>query len=94
MNSRAGIALVAFLFAGACSEPLEFADWTVPAPEGLAVVEFAHVPFDERGGAMIEWVDELVIGDRGDSDLRYAFTYPYDVAVDRDRPRHRGVGGA
>ena len=83
MNPRAAIVLVALLFAGACAEPLEFADWTVPVPEGLAVVEYAHVPFEERGNAMIEWVDELVIGDRGDSDLRYAFTYPYDVAVDR-----------
>jgi outer membrane protein assembly factor BamB len=32
----------------ACSEPLEFADWTIPVPEGTRIVEYAHVADEER----------------------------------------------
>ena len=46
------------------------------------MVEYAHVPIGERAGKSIEWVEELVIGDRGDTDVRYAFTRPDSVAVD------------
>lgn len=72
---------VALLVIAGCGEPLEFADWTLPVDEGTPVMEYAHVPAEERD-ASIEWVEELVIGDRGDVDIRYAFARPSDVVVD------------
>jgi len=72
---------VTLLALAACSTPLEFADWTLPVAEDTPVVEYAHVQLEERGAA-ITWVDELVIGDRGDTDIRYAFARPSDVTVD------------
>ncbi len=47
----------------ACAEPLEFADWTIPVPEGTRVIEYAAVPVEERT-ERIEVVEELVLGDR------------------------------
>jgi hypothetical protein len=82
MKAWSSVTCAALLAAVACSGPLEFAEWTIPVPEGIEVVEYAHVPFDGRAGARIEWVDELVIGDRGEVDARYAFSRPSDVAVD------------
>ena len=38
----------------ACSEPLEFADWTIPLPEGTLVIEYAAVTGDERAGHEID----------------------------------------
>lgn len=72
---------LALLAPAACSEPLVFPDWTLPVEEGTAVFEYRHVPEEERD-ATIEWVEELVIGKRGDSDMRYAFTSPRAVTVD------------
>lgn len=46
------------------------------------MVEYEHVPTDRRDGDPIEWVEELVIGDRGETDIRYAFGRPSDVTVD------------
>ncbi len=59
-----GRAIAAVLFAigtCACSEPLEFAEWTIPVPEGTRIVEHAHVPDEERS-ARIELVEEIVLG--------------------------------
>lgn len=81
-HSLAGATLGALLLVTtACSEPLVFADWTLPVDEATPVKEYAYVPVEERDAA-IEWAEELVIGDRGDVDVRYAFTRPSDVAVD------------
>ncbi len=74
------VALAASLLAG-CAEQLSYPDWVVPVTEGTPVREYAHVAADERT-ASIEWVEELVIGDRGEVDMRYAFSRPSDVTVD------------
>jgi hypothetical protein len=63
----------------ACSEPLVFDDWTIPVPEGAAIIEHAHVPLDERTES-IEMVQDLVIG--GDGDPQTAFYQAWGVAVD------------
>ncbi len=55
-----GIALVS-VASSACSEPLEFADWTFPVPRGTRVVEYAAVPIEERT-EQIGMVEDLVIG--------------------------------
>ena len=81
MRPHTGVLGVALLITGGCSEPLQFADWTLPVEAGTRVMEYAHVPVEERDTA-IDWVEELVIGDRGNVDGRYAFTRPLDVAVD------------
>ena len=56
--------LLAFLaiVLSACSEPLEFADWTIPVPEGTRVIEYAHVPLADRT-ERIELVEDLVISE-------------------------------
>ena len=59
------IALAIVLSAAACSDPLEFPAWTVPAPEGTPLREYAGVPLGERG-EHIELIEDLVIGERGD----------------------------
>lgn len=51
----------------ACSEPLEFADWMIPVPEGTPVREYAPVPLAERT-ARIELVTDLIIGEREGDD--------------------------
>lgn len=66
----------------ACSEPLEFADWTVPVPEGARVIEYADVPLSDRD-TRVELVEDLVIGPRGD-DPDYLFFRPQSVGVDGD----------
>lgn len=66
----------------ACSEPLEFADWTVPVEEGARIVEYADVPPEDRG-ERVELVEDLVVGPRGD-DPNYLFFRPSGVAVDGD----------
>lgn len=78
---RISIVLLAFALA-ACSEPLEFADWTVPPAEGTRIVEYADVPLEERSGT-IELVEDLVVGPRGE-DSNYLFFRPSGVAVDDD----------
>jgi len=60
------------LAAVACAEPLEFPAWTIEIPEGTPVHGYAPVTADERAGAPIELVEDLLIGERGD-DLNYAF---------------------
>ncbi len=64
----------------ACSEPLEFADWTIPVPEGTRVIEYAHVPIAART-QRIELVEDLVIGADA-TDPNYIFYRARDLAVD------------
>ena len=65
-----------------CAEPLEFADWTIPVPEGIDVIEYAAVPIEERT-ERIEMVEDLVIGGHPD-DLDYTFYRPSDIEVSSD----------
>jgi len=64
-----------------CADPLVFADWTIPVPEGTRIVEYAGVTDEERAGNVIELVEDLAIGPRGDDD-NYVFFNPRPVNVD------------
>ena len=64
---RRGLCVVALVAVVACSEPLEFADWTIPVPEGTRIIEYAAVPVEDRT-ARIELIEDLVIGERADDD--------------------------
>ncbi len=73
--------LVLCLLPLACTpEPLEFADWTIPVPEGTPIIEYEAVPMEERT-ERIELVEDLVIG-RDTQDPNYSFYRPRSVAVD------------
>ena len=58
MNCRSIVGVLALLAASACSEPLEFADWTILVPEGTRVIEYAaaveyhHCACCDRAGAL------------------------------------------
>jgi len=70
-----------FVLLAACApEPLEFADWTIPVPEGTPIIEYAAVPTEERT-ERIELVEDLMIGERGE-DPDFLFFWPQAVAVD------------
>ena len=75
------LALAAWAFA--CSDPLEFADWTIPVPEGTRIVEYADATDRDREGSRIEVVEDLVIAPRADDD-NYLFYQPTDVLTDSD----------
>ncbi len=77
MNHRSLVVLLALLAAVACSEPLEFADWTIPVPEGTLVREYAPVPDEERAGYELVFERDLVIGaDAGDEVAFYRALAP------------------
>lgn len=79
--ARHSLALVtACVLVVACSEPLEFADWTIPLPEGTRVVEHAGVPMQERVGR-VELIEDLTFGGRP-GDPNQMFYRPIDLAVD------------
>ncbi len=59
--SRAA-SLIVLLATASCAEPLEFADWTIPVPEGTRTVEYAGAPSANRT-ERVELVTDLVIGD-------------------------------
>ena len=87
---RRAICFVALLAAVACSEPLEFAAWTIPGPEGVEAHEYVAVSSEERAGNRIEVVEDLVLG-RGDrrlaptpDDPQQAFYRPRAVVPDAD----------
>ncbi len=75
-----GLVIGAMTLTACTPEPLQFADWTIPVPEGTPVIEYAAVPMEERT-EKIELVKDLVI-DRGDSPDS-AFYRPSSLAVDR-----------
>jgi hypothetical protein len=64
----------------ACSEPLEFPDWTIPVPEGTPIVEHGGVTISGRSDR-IELVEDLVVGAE-ESDDEVIIYSPFDVAVD------------
>ena len=72
--------LVALAVISCAPEPLEFADWTISVPEGTRIIEYAHVPLEERI-ERIELVEDLVIKQR-DGDPNYSFYRPQELAVD------------
>ena len=74
------ICLLAVLISGACAEPLELADWTIPVPEGARIIEYDDPGIEDRDGR-IELVEDLVVGPRGE-DPNYLFFRPQGVAVD------------
>ncbi len=53
-------AVTALVALAACAEPLEFADWTVPVPDGTPTLEYAYVPIEERT-QRIDVVEDLRI---------------------------------
>ena len=52
-------------------EPLEFADWTIPIPEGTPIHEYAAVPDEERAGNELVLERDLVIGRGGRGDVAF-----------------------
>ncbi|MCH7824351.1 MAG: 6-bladed beta-propeller [Acidobacteria bacterium] len=79
MNLRSIVAVLTLFTASACFEPLEFADWSLPVPDGTPVFDYAPVAAEEREGS-IELVEDLVIGDK--SDPNTSFYQIRSVAVD------------
>jgi len=83
MRPRAVAAVAVLAIAlGACSEPLEFAAWTIPAAAGARIVEYGPVPIEERI-AEIELVADLTVGGDPD-DANQSFYNPSDIAVAAD----------
>lgn len=82
-KSALSLALIALAFfaTAACTEPLEFPDWSIPVAEGTRVIEYAGVPLDERDGEPIRLVRDLEIG-RDAVAAEYAFYRAWSVAVD------------
>jgi len=58
---QATLLMLCALALGGCAEPLEFADWVIPPPEGVPIVEHAFLPADQRT-ERIELVEDLVLG--------------------------------
>ena len=95
MNLRAIVVLLTLFAAAACSEPLEFADWTIPVPEGTRVIEYAPVGMEERGPEAIRLVEDLVIGtDLSDPDALADVGLSLQSLGDMDWSRCQVVGGA
>ncbi len=80
---RVSAACLLLLSAACTPEPLQFADWTIPVPEGTKIIEYAAVPMEEREGRRIELVEDLVLGDA--SDPNQTFYNASDVGVDDDQ---------
>ena len=78
---RASIILLTLFAAVACSEPLEFADWTIPVPEGTRVIEYAHVALADRT-ERIELIEDLVIPEGQE---------PFYRLIDVDADEHGNV---
>jgi len=64
----------------ACTEPLAFADWTIPVSGRTRVVEYADASDADRENNRIELIDDLVL--RGAGDEATSFYQPYDVMTD------------
>jgi hypothetical protein len=61
----------ALLLVACGGEPLEFADWTIPVPEGTPIHEYAAVPDEERAGNELVLERDLVIGRSGREDVAF-----------------------
>jgi len=61
----------AVLLAACGGEPLEFADWTIPVPEGTPIHRYAAVPDEERAGNELVLERDLVIGRGGREDVAF-----------------------
>ena len=48
MNRQAVAVLLSLSAVSCASEPLEFADWTIPVPEGTWIIEYPAVAREER----------------------------------------------
>jgi hypothetical protein len=81
LAARAFAACVLAMSAAGCADPLVFADWTIPVPEGTRIVEYPGVTDEERAGEVIELVEDLAIGPRGE-DENYVLFNPRPVKVD------------
>jgi hypothetical protein len=79
-------AFLALVLSACTSEPLEFADWTIPVPEGARIIEYDDPAVEDRGGR-VELVEDLVVGARGE-DPDYLFFQPTGVAVDSAGSMH------
>ncbi len=71
---RPAICFAALLAVTACAHDLEFADWMIPVPEGARIIEYEHVPLDERSDDAVRLVEDLVIG----NDLNNLDTFLYE----------------
>ena len=81
MQITRAFVVAAILATVACAEPLEFPDWTIPVPEATRIIEYAHVPMEDRT-ERIELVQDLIIGGDPD-DPAGAFYQPWGTAVDQ-----------
>ena len=81
MRKTAGLMLLV-LALGGCAESLDFADWVIPVPEGVPIVEYPFVPAEQRI-ERIELVEDLVLGMDG-NDPNQRFYRATAVDVDND----------
>lgn len=78
---RAVVLVFLAMILSACSDPLEFPEWTIPVLDGTPIVEYAAVPSAERGG-VVELVGEMVFGEQSE-DVEAVFYQPVGLAADR-----------
>lgn len=76
------VAAMLTLVVAGCGSQLEFADWTMPVPDGVPVVEHPFTAAEDRGET-IGLIEDLVLG-FDDSDPNQAFYSLRDVDVDDD----------
>jgi hypothetical protein len=69
--------------ASACTEPIEFAEWTLPVAASVPVREYQVAPVDGRGADRIQIVTDLVISD-DTGDGAAAFFNPRELVVDEE----------
>ena len=70
---------------GACTEPVELADWTLPVPEGTRLIEHEVLPLEERSDPAVRFEEDLVLGEQGvDADLTF-YGLPYFAVGDDGR---------
>ena len=82
MKLRAvAIASLLSIWAAACTEPLEFAEWTIPVAEGARIIEYAAVPLEERT-ERVELTQELVLGAGGGEYDSFYGNVLFDVDTD------------
>ena len=78
MRQTAALMLLA-LALGGCGESLEFADWVIPVPEGVPIIEYPFVAAEQRTES-IGLVEDLVLGmDGNDPNQRFYRTTGIDI---------------